>query len=135
MYNNKYGPANTEKQFGNSLEVEEAVNALRGNMEEDVKQIVLEISSYILKLAGLGENLDENKKRVIENIENGLAYKKFIELVEKQNGDITYLENIPKAKYIIQVKSEKSGYVNTLDAKRCGEVSLYLGARKNKKRR
>lgn len=135
MYNNKYGPANTEKLFGNSLEVEEAVNALKGYMEEDVKQIVLEISSYILKLAGFGENLDENKKRVIENIENGLAYKKFIELVEGQNGDIDYLENIPKAKYIVPVKSEKSGYVNLLDAKKCGEISLSLGARKNEKRR
>lgn len=104
-------------------------------MEEDVKEIVLEIASHILKLAGLGENLEENRQKVMKNIQNGLAYKKFVELVEKQNGNISYLENIPKAKYIIPVKAEKSGYVKTLDAKKCGEVSLSLGARKDEKRR
>ncbi|MDE5830794.1 MAG: pyrimidine-nucleoside phosphorylase, partial [Clostridia bacterium] len=95
------------------MEIEEAKNALNGQMEEDVRNIVLEISSHILKLAGLGEDLEENKKRVIENIQNGLAYKKFVELIEKQHGDKNYLENIPKAKYIIPVKAEKSGYVKT----------------------
>jgi len=119
MRHNKHESANSEKQFGNSLEVEEAVNALKGKMEEDVKEIVLEISSYILKLAGLGEDIEENKKRVMENIKNGLSYKKFTELIKKQNGDISYLDNIPKAKYIIPIKSEISGIVNTLNARKC----------------
>lgn len=135
MRHHKYGPANTEKQFGNSLEVEEAVKALKGEMEEDVKEIILEVASYILKLAGLGEDLEENKDRAMKNIRNGLAYKKFVELVKKQNGDISYLENIPKAKHIISVKAERAGYVKELDAKKCGEVSLSLGARKNEKGR
>lgn len=39
-------------------------------MEEDVKEIVLEISSYILKLAGVSESIEENKKKVSEVIEN-----------------------------------------------------------------
>ncbi len=119
MRHHKYGSTNSEKLFGNSLEIEEAVNSLKGKIEEDVKEIVLEISAYILKLAGLGEDIEENKKKAMENIQNGLAYKKFIQLVEKQNGDVSYLENIPKAKYIISVKSDKSGVVNTLDAKKC----------------
>lgn len=58
------------KMIGNSLEVEEAKEALNGKMEDDVKEVVLEIASYIIKLSGLGEDLEENKKRVIENIEN-----------------------------------------------------------------
>ncbi len=58
------------KNIGNSLEIEETVNALNGKMEEDVKDIVLEISSYILKLAGISEDLEENKKMVLENIQN-----------------------------------------------------------------
>lgn len=41
------------KMIGNSLEIEETKNALNGQIEEDVKNIVLEISAYILKLAGL----------------------------------------------------------------------------------
>lgn len=58
------------KAIGNSLEIEEAKNALQGYMEDDVKEIVLEIVAYILKLARKGDNIEENKKKAIENIEN-----------------------------------------------------------------
>ena len=59
-----------EKLFGNSLEIEEAVSALKGQMEDDVKCIVLEIASYILKLAGVSSELDENKRIVMESIDS-----------------------------------------------------------------
>lgn len=104
-------------------------------MQKDVRKIVLEIASYILKLAGMGKDLEENKKKAVDAIESGIAYAKFKELVEKQNGDISYLENIPKAKYIEKVIAEKSGYVSKLNAEICGKVSIDLGARKNEKRR
>ncbi len=87
-------------------------------MEEDVREIVLEISAYILKLAGFGNSLEENKKKVLENIENGKAYKKFLELVEKQGGDIGYLNNIPRANFIVEVKAEEEGFVKMLDAEK-----------------
>ena len=53
----------------------------------------------------------------------------------KQNGDVSYLKNIPKARYIEGVKAEKSGYVKTLNAEICVKASIDLGARKNEKRR
>lgn len=87
-------------------------------MEEDVRDIVLTISAYILKLAGLGDNLEDNKKKAEENIKNGKAYKKFLELVEKQGGDVKYLESIPKAKYIVEVKAKEAGYIKELDAEK-----------------
>lgn len=124
-----------EKLFGNSLEVEEAVDSLNGNMEKDVEEVVLEIAANILKLAGLGDNIENNKQKVLECISSGLAYRKFLELIQKQNGDIDYLKNIPKANYIVEVKSDKEGFVTKLDARKIGEVSLKIGARKNKKRR
>lgn len=104
-------------------------------MEEDVKEIVLCISSYIMKLAGMGEDLEENRKRVLENIQNKKAYQKFISLIEKQYGDVNYLNNIEKAKYIVEVKSKEQGYVSELDAEKIGKVAVFLGARKNEKRR
>lgn len=58
------------KNIGNSLEIEEALDALNGKMEEDVKEIVLTLSAYIMKLAGLGEDIEENKKKAVRNIEN-----------------------------------------------------------------
>ena len=87
-------------------------------MEEDVRKIVLEISAYILKLAGFGDSLEENKKKALENIENGKAYIKFLELVKKQGGDVEYLNNIPKANFVVEVKSEEEGFVRVLDAEK-----------------
>ena len=93
MCNYEYGTTSSEEQYGNSLEIREATLALNGDIEEDVKEIVLEIVSYILKLAGKGDNLEENKQKAMEVIENGKAYNKFKELVQKQDGDIQYLED------------------------------------------
>lgn len=119
MRNYKYGTTCAEEQYGNSLEIREATLALNGDIEEDVKEIVLEIVSYILKLAGKGDNLEENKQKAIEVIENGKAYEKFKELVQKQGGDISYLEKMSKAKYITEVKAEAKGYITNLNARDC----------------
>lgn len=123
------------KNIGNSLEVAEAVKALKGTMEKDVKEVVLCITSQIMKLAGKGENIEENKQKILENIENGKAYEKFIELIERQNGNIEYLNNIEKAKYIVPIEAEQDGFVTKLDAESIGKAALELGARKKKKRR
>ena len=121
------------KAVGNSLEIEEATDALKGKMEEDVKQVVLTIASYIIKLAGQGDNLEENKEKILEKIQSGAAYEKFTQLVEKQYGDVEYLSNIQKAKYIIPIKSEKEGYIAGLTAEEIGKASLMLGAGRQKK--
>lgn len=121
---------------GNSLEVIEAVKFLKGDMPEDVKQVVLELGSYMIQLAGKGENLEENKCRLLENIENGKAYSKFLELVEQQGGDITYIENLeklPKAKYMEAVYSEKEGYIQEINSKEVGKLAGVLGAGREKK--
>ncbi len=114
---------------GNSLEIVEAVNFFKGDMPEDLKQVVLELGAYMLKLAGKGDNLDENKKKLLENIENGKAYKKFLELVKTQGGDISYIEDIaklPKANYIRQVKSRQRGYIQEIDSKEIGKLASML---------
>lgn len=58
------------KAIGNSLEIEEANNALLGKMEEDVETVVLEIVAQILKLAGYGNDLEGNKNKAKEVIAN-----------------------------------------------------------------
>ena len=121
------------RNVGNSLEIEEAVKALKGNMEEDVQEIVLTISAYILKLAGISNDIEENKKKVLENIKSGKAYEKFKKLVATQYGDISYLENIKKARYVIPAKADKKGYVKKLNAEVIGQVSVDLGAGRLKK--
>ena len=119
------------KAIGNSLEIIEAIECLKGNIPEDIKEIVLGLGSYIIKLAGRGENLEENKEKMLESIKSGKAYYKFLELVQKQNGDISYIENpknFKEATYILPVVSEISGYVAELNAEKVGRISVDLGA-------
>lgn len=121
---------------GNSLEIIEVVECLKGNMPEDIKEIILTIGSYIIKLAGKGDNLIENRKKIVECINCGKALEKFKELVNNQGGDVSYIQDVnkfEKAKYIIPVISEKSGYVKSLNAEKIGVTSVHLGAGRVKK--
>ena len=116
---------------GNTLEVKEAIEALKGNMKEDVKDVVLELGAYILKLDGKGDNIEENKKAIEEVVANGKAYQKFLELVKNQGGDITYIENtekFEKAKYKMEVRIEQEGYIRKLNAEEVGKIAMHLGA-------
>lgn len=116
---------------GNTLEVIEAVQILKGKVIYDVEEVVLELGSYMLQLAGKGENIDKNKERLKENLQNGKAYQKFLELVENQGGDISYLENLEKferANVIEPVISERTGYICEINAKEVGKLACRLGA-------
>ena len=124
------------KTVGNKLEIIETIEALKGNMEEDIKEVVLTLGSYILKLAGKGENIQENKNSILECIASGNAYKKFIQLIEKQGGDISYVEDIQKlnkAKEMLNITKNISGYIKKIDAETIGKVACFLGAGRNKK--
>lgn len=122
--------------IGNTLEIVEAIKCLRGNVPEDIKEIVTTIGSYMIKLYGKSDDLEENKKMILQNIENGKAYNKFLELVENQGGDIEFIKDIEKfekAKHVIPVLSDKDGFVEELDAQKVGLVSVMLGAGRAKK--
>lgn len=122
--------------IGNTLEIVEAVKALKGEMTEDTRQIVETLGAYMLSLAGKGEKIEENKLEIRKAIETGAAYNKFIELVKIQGGDISFIEDtdkFEKAKYVIPVISPESGYIEKIDAEMVGSISAYLGAGRIKK--
>ena len=121
---------------GNTLEIIETIECLKGNIPEDIKEIITTIGSYIIKLSGKSDDLEENKKMILENIENGKAYNKFLELVKSQYGNTEYIENVEKfekAKYIIPVIADKDGFVEELNAEKVGLISVMLGAGRVKK--
>lgn len=126
------------KNIGNTLEVIEAIEALKGNIQNDVKEVVLELGASMLKLAGKGNDLEENKKKMLENIQNGKALAKFKELVQNQDGVISYIEDtnkFEKAQYILPVSLDKrmeettkqEVTVKRLKAEEIGKLSVYLG--------
>ena len=124
------------RTVGNTLELIETIEALNGKMEEDVKEVVLEIGSYMIKLAGMGNNIEENKEKIITAIDSGSALAKFKEMVSNQGGDITYiddLEKFEKAKYSEDIVLNKEGYISRINAELIGEISGILGAGRIKK--
>ena len=115
--------------IGNSLEVIEAIEALQGDIEDDVKEVVLELGSYMIKLAGKGDDIEENKRHMQDALDSGAAYMKFLELVETQGGDVSYINDDSKfenAKFIFPVMSNRSGYVKAIDSEGLGKISCNL---------
>ena len=122
---------------GNNLEVKEAVKFLKGEeIPKDLKDVVFELGAYMIKLAGLGNDLEKNKEKLQENILNKKGYKKLLEMVKNQEGDITYLEDLekfPKAKFVGKVISDKEGFIEKIPAKEVGKIACYLGAGRERK--
>ena len=116
---------------GNILEVKEAVKFLKGYMPKDLKDVVFELGANMIKLAGKGNDLEKNKSLIQENIVNGKAFEKLVQMVKNQGGDVSYLndlEKFEKPKYIISVKAEKSGVVKEVNAEEVGKLACMLGA-------
>lgn len=110
--------------IGNSLEVLESINTLIGKGPKDLTYLVLNLATYMV---GMAKNipLEQANKEVVENLYNGNAYKKFLELVKSQEGNIN---RIKLAKKIISVKSTKQGYIKSINALELGEIARELGA-------
>lgn len=124
------------KAVGNSLEVLEATRFLKGTMQEDVKEVVLALGAYMIKLAGKGEDIEENKRKMLEQIKSGAAFSKYKQWIASQGGDISYLEDPAKwkkASHILPLIAKKTGYVTKLDAEKIGEIAMQLGAGRLKK--
>lgn len=116
--------------IGNTLEVQEAVQTLKGNGPSDLTSLCVELSAHMLNLAGLG-TLDECRMKAAQAIADGTAYNRFRMMVERQGGDITYIDNpekFRKAAFTYEVKAERDGYICDVNTEKYGVASLILGA-------
>lgn len=116
--------------IGNSLEVIEAVNTLKGNGPADLNEVCLELAANMIFLAGKG-TLDECRSLAAKAVSDGSALKKLSEMVEAQGGDKRYIENtdlFKKADFSYDVKASCDGYVSAMNTEACGIASVFLGA-------
>ena len=122
---------------GNALEIYEVVDILKGRyLQDDIKHIICELGANMLMLANKVSSIEEGTQKILENISNGQAYDKFIQLVSNQGGDASYIEHMEKfekAKYIIPITANKTGRITKLDALQVGRLAAYLGAGREKK--
>lgn len=121
---------------GNSLEVQEAIELLNNKGPSDLKELCLFLGSYMLIAGGIVEKSVDGVKLLEETISNGLALSKFLEIVKAQNGQINQIIDpslFPKAKYIKNVYSFKKGFIKRIDTKTIGQITMLLGAGRQKK--
>lgn len=117
------------KAIGNSLEIIEACDTLKGKGPRDLTEISIELAANMLNLAGKG-SLEVCRCMAHEVIKNGKAFDKFKEMVHAQGGDVSVLDNsdaFPKAKVKYTVKAKKSGFIHKFDTEKVGIASVILG--------
>lgn len=121
--------------IGNSLEVIEAVEVLRGNGPEDLKEVCLTLATQIVALSkGIPES---DARRLTEDaLSSGKAFEKFKEWIISQGGNGDRIENtdlFPKAAHTYEIKSREEGYISRMNAEAIGISAVILGAGREKK--
>lgn len=115
--------------IGNALEVMEATKILKNQKEGNLKDLCVELATWMVSL-GLGIDYDKAKEMVLEKLESGEAYNKFLELVRYQGGNI---DALPKHMDSYQIKATSQGYLTKIDAYKLGILSMHLGAGRKSK--
>lgn len=121
--------------IGNSLEVIEAIETLKGNGPADLTELCIALAAHILCLAEKG-SYAECEKMAKEAIENRSGLQMFADMVAAQGGNADWIlhpENFPKAAYNYEVKAREDGYIIGVDTESYGVASLLLGAGRNTK--
>jgi pyrimidine-nucleoside phosphorylase len=121
---------------GNALEVIEAIELLRGRGPEDYREHCLHMAAHLLVLGRRVKDLDEGRVMAEKSIANGDALEKLRVLVQAQEGDVSYVDDISRferAKYVEVVEAPRSGFISQVHARIVGEASVALGAGRSKK--
>ncbi|MCK5708585.1 MAG: thymidine phosphorylase [Candidatus Aureabacteria bacterium] len=117
---------------GNSLEVIESIECLKGNCFNDLMKVSIEISAAMIFLAGVVKDIKKGRELARGQINNGEALKKLKDTIKAQGGDPDCIyedyAEWKKAKYSFDVKAEKSGFIEDIDAYKVGDLSCSLGA-------
>lgn len=116
---------------GNALEVKEAIDTLMGKGPADLMELCLVLGSNMVVLANKAKDVEEARKLLLGVISDGSALEKLKEFIGAQGGNIAQIDNtdlLPKAKYIIEVKSESEGYVTKINSQKIGLIAMELGA-------
>ena len=119
--------------IGNSLEVIEAIDTLKGKGPEDLTELSIALASHMLVISDRG-NYEECERNVRRVIESGEALMTFANMVEAQGGNKEWILNpepFPVATHSMEVKAETSGYITGVDTEGYGTASLLLGAGRN----
>jgi pyrimidine-nucleoside phosphorylase len=123
-------------RVGNSLEVEEVLDVLRGRGPEDLRQLCLELAAWMFHLGGRTSTVTEGNELAGQLIGSGQALEKFRQMVALQGGDVGVVDDpkrLPHAKHTVNIVSARSGYVSAIRCETVGTACVILGGGREKK--
>lgn len=116
---------------GNTLEVIEAIETLKGKGPEDITKLSFEIAGHMILLGKKARSIEDAVESAKEVLYSGKALDKFRRLIDAQGGDPKIIDDyslIGKAKYENNIISQKNGVIKEIDAQKVGEAAQLLGA-------
>ncbi len=116
---------------GNSLEVIEAIETLKGNGPKDFVNLCETLGAYMLVLAKTVDTFEEGVEKIREAISSGSALEKLKVFIENQGGDKRVVDDyslFPQANIVVPIKAHRSGYISRIEAEEVGVSAMILGA-------
>ena len=116
---------------GNSLEVIEAIETLKGNGPKDFIHLCETLGAYMLVLAKNVDTFEEGLDKIRNVIKDGSAIEKLKVFIENQGGDKRIVDDyslLPQASIAEEIKAPKSGYISRIEAEEVGISAMMLGA-------
>ena len=122
-------------KIGNTLEIEESIDVLKGKGPADLTELVLTLGSYMVVMGGKTKTPEEARRLLEQTITDGTAYDRFKAMVIAQGGDPRVMDDyqvMPQAKYQIPYPAKRDGVVTKLAADEIGTASMLLGGGRQK---
>ena len=117
--------------IGNALEVQEAIDTLKGNGPEDLNELCYTLGAQMVVLGGKAKTIEEARKMLEEVVANGAALDVLKKFIAAQGGDASVVDDpsrLPQAKYVSEVVAKEAGYIAKIEADDIGTAAMLLGA-------
>jgi pyrimidine-nucleoside phosphorylase len=124
------------RNVGNSLEVEEALEILRGRGPEDLRELCLELAAWMFRLGRHTSTIADGRALADHLIRSGQALDRFRVMVSLQRGDAGVIDGpkrLPQAKHAVDLISARNGYVSAIQSELVGTACVVLGGGREKK--
>jgi pyrimidine-nucleoside phosphorylase len=124
------------RNVGNSLEVEESIDILKGQGPDDLRHLCLELAGWMFYLGEVAPSVEQGRKQAEQLIDSGRALEKFRQLISLQGGDPAFIDRggrLPEAHHKLDVLSPSAGYVTSMQCEQIGVACVILGGGRERK--
>lgn len=119
-------------EIGNANEILEVIETLKGHGPSDLRELCEVLAVEFLLSTKIYNDYNLARQSVREKLQNGMAYKKFTEMVVAQSGSVDALNKLKKSPNKYDIFANESGYICEMDAIKIGRSAMYLGAGREK---